>query len=332
MKLKLNLIAGKRRWRTWVRLALMGQRRQVSHPAAGLQREDSGRLHRDAIGQFPRLRIVALDPPDRRRRGRCESGYLRETHEGLSNLVPYDARFFDSLNRMVQSEPWLTCDKAMIDPLRTIGIEKGKPFQPDARTRAILDDAANEAHAWLETNYEALFNPPYYEGTGWALLMTPELIKSLQTQFSDPDSYPVDNRGVIYTMAFFSPKRSGAGSFYLMTIKGETGNAFDGGSAYRLHVPVNAPVRQFWSATAYDRATHGLIRNLPRSSRSSQNPELQKIPTAQWTFISDLRLRRVRNRTGFRRALKENSKCSSVSMVRRKPCSRKRGSCRTSRR
>jgi len=190
--------------------------------------------------------------------------------------IPYDARFFDSLNRVVQAEPWLTRDKAMIDSLKTIGIEKGKAFSPDAKTRAILDDAANEAHAWLEAKYEKLFTPPYYSGTGWALPMTPELIKGLQTEFGDPDSYPVDARGVIYTMAFFSPKRSGAGSFYLMTIKDNSGNAFDGGSAYRLHVPANAPVKQFWSATAYDRATHGLIRNLPRASRSSQNPELQK--------------------------------------------------------
>src|SRR4030095_11244143 len=73
--------------------------------------------------------------------------------------IPYDSRFFDSLNRMVQSEPWLTRDKAMIDPLKTIGIEKGKAFSPDTKTRAILDDAAKEAHAWLEKKYEALFTP-----------------------------------------------------------------------------------------------------------------------------------------------------------------------------
>jgi hypothetical protein len=193
--------------------------------------------------------------------------------------IPYDSRFFDSLNRMVQSEPWLTRDKAMIDPLKTIGIEEGKAFSPDTKMRAILDDAAKEAHAWLEKKYEALFTPPYYEGTGWALPMTPELIKGLQTQFSDPNSYPIESRGVIYTMAFFSPKHSGeagGGSFYLMTIKDKEGSLLDGGSSYRLHVPANAPVRQFWSATAYDRATHGLIRNLPSSSRSSQTPGLEK--------------------------------------------------------
>jgi hypothetical protein len=208
-----------------------------------------------------------------------ETKFIDASNVVFEANIPYDSRFFDSLNRMVQSEPWLTRDKAMIDQLRTIGIEKGKAFNPDAKTRTILDDAAKEAHAWLEKKYEALFTPPYYEGTGWALPMTPELIQGLQTQFSNPDRYPIDDRGVIYTMAFFSPKHSGeagGGSFYLMTIKDKEGKPFDGGSMYRLHVPANAPVRQFWSATAYDHATHGLIRNLPRSSRSSQNPELQK--------------------------------------------------------
>ncbi len=190
--------------------------------------------------------------------------------------IPYDSRFFDSLNRMVQSEQWLTRDKAMIDPLRTIGIEKGKAFNPDTKTRAILDDAAKEAHAWLEMKYEALFMPAYYEGTGWAVPASHETVEGLSTQFANPDSYPIDGRGLTYSLAFFSPKHLGTGSFYLMTIKDKEGNPLDGGSTYRLHVPSNAPVKQFWSATVYDRATHGLIRNLPSSSRSSQTPALQK--------------------------------------------------------
>jgi hypothetical protein len=38
--------------------------------------------------------------------------------------IPYDATFFELLDRFVQTEPWLTRDKAMIDSLKTIGIEK----------------------------------------------------------------------------------------------------------------------------------------------------------------------------------------------------------------
>jgi hypothetical protein len=228
-----------------------------------------------AVAYAKRIKLYPLsqfaNPP--------ETKFIDASNVVFEANIPYDARFFDSLNRMVQSEPWLTRDKAMIDHLKAIGIEKGKGFDPDASTRTLFNDATKEAQAWLERKYEALFTPPYFEGTGWALPMTPELIQGLQTQFSNPDSYPIDDRGVIYAMAFFSPKHSGeagGGSFYLMTIKDKEGRAFDGGSTYRLHVAANAPVRQFWSATAYDRATHGLIRNLPWSSRSSQTPGLSK--------------------------------------------------------
>jgi hypothetical protein len=192
--------------------------------------------------------------------------------------IPYDLRFFQSLDRMVQSQPWVERDKAMIDQLKSIGIEKGKRFNPDPNTQEILNEAAREAQAWIETRYETAFSQPYYEGTQWALPISQEVVKGLQTSFADPDSYPVDGRGLTYSYAFFSPKHSGVGQFYLMTIKDRQGRSFDGGSAYRLRVPANAPVRQYWSATAYDRATHALIRNQHCSSRSSQNPGLQKNP------------------------------------------------------
>ena len=52
--------------------------------------------------------------------------------------IPYDATFFDLLDRFVQQEPWLTRDKVMIDALKTLGIEKGKPFKPDAQTKVDL--------------------------------------------------------------------------------------------------------------------------------------------------------------------------------------------------
>ena len=61
-----------------------------------------------------------------------------------------------------------------------------------------------------------------------------------------------------------------------MTIVDKDGKPLDGGSTYRLHVPANAPVKLYWSATVYDRATHALIREMPWSSRSSNTPGLQK--------------------------------------------------------
>ena len=55
----------------------------------------------------------------------------------------------------------------------------------------------------------------------------------------------------------------------------QNGAAFDGSKTYRLAVPPNAPVRQYWSATIYDRSTHALIREMSHAGRSSQTPGLQ---------------------------------------------------------
>src|SRR5262245_38266485 len=68
--------------------------------------------------------------------------------------IPYDATFFALLDRFVQAEPWLTRDKVMIDVLKTIGIEKGKPFKPDATARRMLDKAVQEAHQVIALKYE----------------------------------------------------------------------------------------------------------------------------------------------------------------------------------
>jgi hypothetical protein len=192
------------------------------------------------------------------------------------NTIPYDLRFFQSLDRFVQKEPWLERDRAMIDQLKSIGIEKGKPFNPAAKTREILEQAAREAYVWLEAQYEAVFSPPYYEGTHWAVPALPEVIEGMSTCFANQDSYPVDGRGVLYSFAYFSAKHLGAGQFYLMAINDQADRPFDGAGTYRLNVPANAPVRLYWSATVYDRATHALIRNMARSSCSSQTVGLQK--------------------------------------------------------
>jgi hypothetical protein len=191
------------------------------------------------------------------------------------STIPYDLRFFQSLDRVVQMEPWLPRDKVMIDMLKSIGIEKGKPFDPDTQTQDVLNSAAREARALLEIRYEGMFRP-YFDISRWALPAMPDYLKASSDGFSDPTAYPVDSRGLAFTFAFFTPKHLGQGQSYLMTLKDSEGQNLDGGKSYRLAVPPNAPVSQYWSATVYDRATHGLIRNITRSGRGSQSPGLQK--------------------------------------------------------
>jgi hypothetical protein len=197
-------------------------------------------------------------------------------HVVFDSTIRYDASFFEHLDRIVQSEPWLDRDRAMIGTLRSLGIEKGKPFRLDETTKALLTAAAREAGAWLEKKYDAGL-PPFFSPTSrWTAPAPPELIKALQSEYSDPNDYPVDARGLAYSYAYVGIKRLGVGQMYMISIRDKDGDAFDGANTYRLAVPPKAPVKQYWSVTAYDRQTHALIKGMSRASRSSQIPEMQK--------------------------------------------------------
>jgi len=194
----------------------------------------------------------------------------------FDSTIRWDASFFDNLNRVVQEEPWISRDRVMIDQLKSIGIEKGKPFEPDRHTKSLLTKGIKEAETLLEAKYDAGLPPFFSEKSRWTFPAYPDLIKAMQSDFAEQDAYPVDHRGVAYSYAYIGIKRLGAGQFYAISIRDKDGNAFDGGKTYRLHVPGNVPVQQYWSVTAYDRQTHALIKNVARASRSSQIPELVK--------------------------------------------------------
>ncbi|WP_439404227.1 DUF1254 domain-containing protein [Bradyrhizobium sp. DASA03076] len=195
----------------------------------------------------------------------------------FDSTIPYDASFYRSLNRVVQNEPWLDRDRAMIDQLASIGIEKGKAFDPDQKTVALLDQAAREAHAILERTYDAGF-PVINPGIRWFPAAVAEMVKAASTGYADPNAYPLDMRGVTYTLGFTGIKRLGTAQFYLMANKDKDGQPFDGAATYRLTVPPDAPVKQYWSATVYDRETHALVRNMASASRASISAGIQTNP------------------------------------------------------
>ncbi|RJG41405.1 DUF1254 domain-containing protein [Mesorhizobium sp. DCY119] len=201
--------------------------------------------------------------------------FLDVKDKDFDSTIKYDLSFFTLLDRVIQSEPWIGRDRVMIDLLRSLGIEKGKPFQPDAKTKKALQAGIANARDWLAARYDA-GPPPFFSGTHWTFPTLPELMTAASAGFNDPDTYPVDARGLTYTYGYIGIKRLGAGQFYLINIKDKNGKSYDGGKSYHLHVPPNVPVAQYWSVTAYDRETHALIKGVDRASRASNAVELEK--------------------------------------------------------
>ena len=89
-----------------------------------------------------------------------------------SNFVaPGDYAFWELLNKVIQEEPPAPNDPTMMGLFASIGIEKGKPFNPDARMKKILTDAANIGAVTARTiafkirDQEAY----YYPNSSWRL-------------------------------------------------------------------------------------------------------------------------------------------------------------------
>ncbi|WP_084526108.1 DUF1214 domain-containing protein [Nocardia vaccinii] len=192
--------------------------------------------------------------------------------------IPYNREFFTALDRQVQGGPWLARDMAMVDQLAAIGIRRGIDYQSDSQTLTLLDNAAEQARTWIEDRYVKSFTPSYYDNSRWAAPADPDLLTAMQNGYPDPGGYPVEARGVMYSFGCFAAKTPGSGQFYLMTIHDVDGRDLDGGSNYRLTVPAAAPVGLSWSVTAYDRATHALIREVDRAGRASNTPGLRPDP------------------------------------------------------
>ena len=215
-----------------------------------------------AMAMVKSLRLYPLsqaaDPPAQK--------HVDMTGRLFDGIAHFDDTFYDSLAAMVNEEPMQPRDMVAMQMLKTIGIEKGKPFRPDAGTRLILKDAVREAHA--EFIRTVMDQPPFAEGSDWHL---PGSLVGPETGFSyELDGrLDYDARGSLFYLVFSPPKNLGAATFYLMGTRDANDATLRGEKTYRLRVPPNVPARQFWAVTVYDLETAGFIRESPRVEMNS---------------------------------------------------------------
>lgn len=171
--------------------------------------------------------------------------------------------FWKDLNRVLQNEPVVDRNRFILTQLRGTGIEKGKPFEPDARQKRILLQAEEmgNAIAMVNTFSRESTKEKHWPDRNWLYILNMEHLDHI-----DPNYYEVMEIASYTYEAITTSKgmildNVGSGSKYLGAYIDNDGNWLDGKNSYEIVVPKDAPANQFWSITVYDNDTRCIIQN-----------------------------------------------------------------------
>jgi hypothetical protein len=221
--------------------------------------------------------------------------FVEASGKSFNTIPPNDFSYFEMLNKLVQMEPATSFDTELVGQLAAIGIVKGKPFNPDARMKKILSDAAAVGNAagralnWHSSEYPGW---SYYPGSMWANMLwqggynfetPPPMItkegffkplpptgaRTLDSRTAFYYGYTMDSPGMIMRLP-------NVGSQYLMGFLDADKNPLDGGKTYKVTLPKDIPAGKFWSFTVYDNQTRSMLRTPQRYPRAGS----QTYPTA----------------------------------------------------
>ena len=209
-----------------------------------------------------------------------------------ANMLPIsDGSVFDQLKRLVDSEGDNLAGPDWLGMLAAIGIVKGQPFTPDARTREILDQAAKTGYKTSRViGFEGKVSGksyrmysdrrwlnPFADGTP----SNPTGTLNLAWENVAGGYLDLDARIWMFTDYYsLSPgmvsKVPGKGAMYVIGFSDSEGAPLVGASNYRLTLPPNIPAANFWSLTLYEAENaSGLANGQPFPSLGSRDKPTQ---------------------------------------------------------
>ena len=191
-----------------------------------------------------------------------ETKFINGSGVELNTVHANDFGYFEELNEIVQEEPSEALDPERLGLFASIGIEKGKPFAPDARMKKILTDAAAVGNA---TSRAILFRSRmkeayFYPGSAWVTTFAGGYEFLLQPGVRNLDARTMFHyyaTGITPAMAL---KMVGIGSQYAAAFVDSKGKSLDGSKTYKIHLPPHIPAKDFWSFVVYDNQTRSMLQ------------------------------------------------------------------------
>jgi hypothetical protein len=228
----------------------------TSYRLWGLLRANPGEGEK-AMSFYRQLKVYPLNNPAR------EGRYIDVSGMPLNSLAPEDGEAFRWIHEIIDYEPADLVNKEQLGRLAALGIEKGKPFNPDARMKHIFDQAAKVGVAMARTNAFDSRDPDVkvYPDRQWETVFIGGSSEFEKNGYRNLEARSLFHYGaIVITPAMAAPMPEGVGSKYLFGYKDADGNYLDGSKTYRLHIPPEVPVKDFWSVTVYDPATRSQLQ------------------------------------------------------------------------
>ena len=208
----------------------------------------------DASAYARTVKMYYLDDPR-------PTEYIDPTDMRVATLPFYDERYFEDLHAIVSVEDANPRDKVMTGMLASLGIEKGKPYNPDAKTKKAMRQAAIDAYFYLMHRFlhPADASKVWWPGKHWfdGLFADP----NREFRFETAEMIDLDNRADRYFPSTYFPQKLPKlpATQYLFALADKNGNELEADKNYTLVMPAMVPVKQFWSLIIYDLETFAFI-------------------------------------------------------------------------
>ncbi|MGB3365788.1 MAG: DUF1254 domain-containing protein [Thermodesulfobacteriota bacterium] len=233
---------------------------------------------------------------------------------GYNTIPPNDYSFYEMLNDVVQTEPIEFIDPETRGLIASIGIVKGQDFNPDERMKKILIDAVAIGNTYARANTVFPRDPGnriYGPDSEWIMAFADKNTTFIKDGALNNDARLWMHYNAIVVTPAMAVTKPGKGSDYGIAGLAEGQKALDGSKTYKLNLPANVPVKDFWAVTIYDTQsrsqlqtdqqfptvgsqTDGLKQNAdgsfdiyfsPNAPQGQEGNWLQTIPGKSWFII-----------------------------------------------
>jgi hypothetical protein len=131
--------------------------------------------------------------------------FINPINDRYPTLPFYDGHHFDDMYAIMSVEPVNPQDKVMMGMLTSLGIEKGKPFAPDAKAKRAMRQAAIDVWFYLQQWFDNIPKEKlYWPDRRYASLLMTDTNKTFS--FVHDDRIDLIGRAAKYFWCTYMPR------------------------------------------------------------------------------------------------------------------------------